>query len=72
MRSDYSPAWGIIFFGGKLFYNGFIKDKDLSAKSYENLSGLFLPGQVVKLEENKFAYLSFRPTYYCLVEVNVF
>lgn len=34
MRNDYSPALGIIFFGGKFFYNGFIKDKDLSAKIY--------------------------------------
>lgn len=34
MRNDYSPALGIIFLGGKFFYNGFIKDKDLSAKIY--------------------------------------
>ena len=34
MRNDYSPALGIIFFCGKVFYNGFIKDKDLSAKIY--------------------------------------
>lgn len=67
MRNDYSPALGIIFLGGKFFYNGFI-----IKRQRPQCQDLFLAGQVVKLKENKFAYFSFRSSYYCLVEVNVF